>query len=34
MGTLLPLKRKEIGDELSLYCKQSTSLGERSLSMF
>ena len=34
MGTLLPLNRKEIGNELSLYYTQSTSLGERSLSMF
>ena len=34
MGTFLPLKRKEIGNELSLYYMQSTSLGERSLSMF
>ena len=30
MGTSLPLKRKEIGSELSLYYVQSTtSLGER-----
>ena len=34
MGTLLPLKRKEIGYEFSLYYTQSTSLGEHSLSMF
>ena len=34
MGTLLPLKRKEIGNELSLYYTQSTSLEERSLSIY
>ena len=34
MGTLLPLKHKEIGYELSLYYTQSASLGERSPSKF
>ena len=35
MGTLLdPLKRKEIGNEQLLYYTQSTSLAERSMSMF